>query len=63
MTRRGFTDIIVYLDDFLVIGADKQQCQQAFDTLRKLLLDLGFSISEHKLVPPDTASNFSWYRA
>ena len=56
MARRGFTDIIVYLDDFLVIGASREQCQLAYDMLLQLLLDLGFSISQHKLVAPTQAS-------
>ena len=58
MARRGFPDIIVYLDDFLVVGKDKHQCQLAFDTLRNLLIDLGFSISEHKLIPPTQRLTF-----
>ncbi len=52
MVRRGFTDIIVYLDDFLIIGDTRKQCQLAYDTLFQLLLDLGFSISDHKLGTP-----------
>lgn len=52
MARRGFTDIIVYLDDFLVIGATREQCELAYDTLLQLLLGLGFSISDHKLIAP-----------
>ena len=52
MARRGFTDIIVHLDDFLIIGATQELCQLVYDTLLQLLLDLGFSISYHKLVAP-----------
>jgi len=58
MARRGFTDIIVYLDDFLIIGATREQCQLAYDTLLQLLLDLGFSISDHKLVAPTQRLTF-----
>ena len=34
MTRRGFPNIIVYLDDFLVIGTTREECQLAYDTSR-----------------------------
>ncbi|XP_066928816.1 uncharacterized protein [Clytia hemisphaerica] len=52
MQRRGFPLIIVYLDDFLVIGRTRQECQAAFDTLHSLLISLGFTISPSKLVSP-----------
>jgi len=52
MIRRGFTGIVVYLDDFLVVGDTKESCQKAYDTLCLLLLDLGFTLSASKLVPP-----------
>ena len=52
MYQRGFTAIVVYLDDVLVIERTKQECQLAFDTLYKLLLSLGFQISPSKLVYP-----------
>ena len=52
MARRGFRDIVVYLDDFLVIGATYQECKEKYDVLLALLPDLGFTISWQKLVPP-----------
>ena len=52
MQRRGFPLIIVYLDDFLVIGRTREECQVAFDTLYSLLLSLGFTISPSKVVHP-----------
>ena len=51
MERRGFL-VIVYLDDFLVVGATKEECQQGYDTLCDLLVALGFQLSSNKLVPP-----------
>ena len=51
MKRRGFL-VIVYLDDFLVIGKTEAECQLAYDTLCSLLTDLGFQLSTNKLVPP-----------
>lgn len=58
MAKRGFPDIIVYLDDFLIIGASREQCQLAYNTLLQLLTDLGFTISTHKLVAPTQRLTF-----
>ena len=52
MSRRGFPDLVVYLDDFLVIGSNEVECSHAYNTLTALLTDLGFELSEHKLVAP-----------
>ena len=52
MQRKGFPLIIVYLDDFLIIGRTRQECQAAFDALHSLLIALGFTISPSKVVPP-----------
>ena len=52
MARWGFHSVVVYLDDFLVIGQTKEECQLAFDTLLQLLQDLGFQISWHKVLRP-----------
>ena len=37
MTRRGHRAMVVYLDDFLVIGATWQECQEVFECLLQLL--------------------------
>lgn len=50
MAKQGFQNIIVYLDDFLAIGATQEECTQAYKVLLQLLQDLGFTISEGKLV-------------
>ena len=42
----------------LIIGATREQCQLAYDTLLQLLLDLGISISDHKLVAPTQRLTF-----
>ena len=52
MDRRGFTAIVVCLDDFLVVGRMKAKCQAAFEFLLQLLQDLGFTISWRKMVYP-----------
>lgn len=52
MARRDFQAVVVYLDDFLVIGRTQEECQLAFSTLLQLLQDLGFQISWHKVTGP-----------
>ena len=52
MSRKGYNAIVVYLDDFLIIGESREACQAAFDALLALLQNLGFSISWRKVVPP-----------
>lgn len=52
MERRGFNSIIVYLDDFLVIGSSYAECLIAYKTLMSLLRSLGLSINYRKLVEP-----------
>lgn len=58
MAKRGFLHVIVYLDDFLVIGATQAECARAYEVLLQLLTDLGFTISQHKLVPPTRQLTF-----
>lgn len=58
MARRGYHGIIVYLDDFLVIGSSYHDCEQKYDILLALLQDLGFSISWRKLVTPTQCLTF-----
>ena len=58
MACRGYDAIVVYLDDFLVIGATKAECQAAYECLLNLFQDLGFQISWHKVVPPTQQLTF-----
>ena len=37
MLRKGYTGIIVYLNDFLVVGRTKKKCKEAYNTLCQLL--------------------------
>ena len=52
MAKRGFDTITVYLDDFLIVGENKEVCQLAFDTLITLLQHLGSEISWRKVIRP-----------
>ena len=56
MARRGFPKIVVYLDDFLVVGATRADCERAYNILVTLLQDLWFTISKQKLVPTTHAA-------
>lgn len=58
MAYHGFPNVICYLDDFLVIGDSKTDCQAAFTYLLKLLRTLGFSINYGKLVGPTKVLTF-----
>ena len=59
MAKKGFEAIVVYLDDFLVIGESMEACQAAFDSLLSLLQNLGFPINWKKVVCP-TQRLFFW---
>ena len=50
MVRRGFRAVVNYLDDFLIIGSTKEECQRGLVTLINLLHYLGFNTSWRKVV-------------
>ena len=52
MHRRGFSCVINCLDDFLIIGRSRDDCQRALLSLINLLLSLGFSVSWKKVASP-----------
>lgn len=52
MLRRGFVNMAVYLDDFLVSGNTYEECRVAQQTLIELLRSLGFFISWEKCKAP-----------
>ena len=58
MARKGYRAIIVYLDDFLVIGATWKECKEIFDCLILFLQELGFGINWKKVVPPTQRLTF-----
>ena len=58
MKRRNIKAIIVYLDDFWIRAATKEEAKLAMDILLKLLMKLGFSIQWRKLVPPTQILTF-----
>ena len=44
--------MICYLDDYLVISHDEEQCQKGYVLLQETLKSLGFEINMKKLEPP-----------
>lgn len=52
MRHKGIHAIVVYLDDFLVIGRTYEECQNALNVLLKLLRELGFAINYKKVEGP-----------
>ena len=52
MALRGHRSLVVYLDDFLVVGETEAACKAAYDDLCSLLHNLGSTLSSTKLVPP-----------
>jgi hypothetical protein len=58
MARRGFHNIHVYLDDFLVVGTDHNDCLITMNTLLSLLRQLGFHINWSKVEGPSTKITF-----
>lgn len=50
--RRGFSNSLVYLDDFLLICDTRQECENAQQTLISILRSLGFYIAWKKCTAP-----------
>ena len=58
MARRGFTALVVYLDDFLICAPTMKECTTALSTLVSLLRHLGFCINWDKVVDPTRCITF-----
>ena len=52
MIRLGFSKIVAYLDDFLLIGESYEECLSAWQEMKELLSKLGLPLNERKLVAP-----------
>lgn len=59
MAHRGFRTILTYLDDFLIIGDTKHECELAYYELNKLFTELGFNINWEKAVASKQRLTFS----
>ena len=58
MRKKGYDTIIVYLDDFLIVGSTYQECQEALFALMKLVRELGFQINYNKVEGPTQKLTF-----
>ena len=58
LAEEGHRDICVYLDDFLIRGATKEECTRSMNRLLVVLRELGFAISYKKVVPPTQCLTF-----
>ena len=54
MKHDGVVRCFNYLDDFIVIGVDQDQCELYQQKLHTVLVDLGFKVSEKKEIAPST---------
>ena len=52
MVASGHKSILVYVDDFLIIGASFEECKTSLDCLLQLLHTLGFTVAEEKTAGP-----------
>lgn len=52
MRTKGFYNIVVYCDDFLIIASSKEECRRTMLQLMKVLRKLGFSINYNKVLGP-----------
>ena len=58
MSRRGFPNVINYLDDFMVMGDSFHECQLAQMTLVNLLVSLGFEVAWKKSTSPSQTCTY-----
>ena len=58
MARRGFSAVVVYLDDFFICAPTLEECATALSTLVALLRRLGFCINWNKVVDPAQCITF-----
>lgn len=58
MAAKGYHNIVVFLDDFLVVHEDREFCLQTLNVLLLTLRELGFSINYNKVVMPTKRITF-----
>lgn len=58
MYRRGYQNIVVYLDDFFCVAPSYSECCEVQHVLLSLLIKLGFQISWSKVVGPSQCVEF-----
>ena len=58
MTRKGFPNLVNYLDDFLIVSSLREECLGAQLTLIGLFHSLGFQVNWSKLHSPSQRVKF-----
>lgn len=58
MARRGYSNIVVYLDDFLCVNDSYEKCCETQLVLMSLLIKLGFQVSWKKVIGPSQCVEF-----
>ena len=58
MTRKGFPNLVNYLDDFLIVSSLREECLGAQLALLRLLHSLGFQVNWSKLHSPSQRVKF-----
>ena len=58
MARRGYSNVIAYQDDYLIVGKNYEECFRAWTALITLLGELGLPVNHKKLVSPTTCITF-----
>ena len=52
LAEAGHPRVVAYLDDFLVVGATYQECQEALNHLLWVVRRLGFAVNYNKVIGP-----------
>ena len=60
-TNYGVSNVIKYLDDFLIIAKDSSKCQAAMDSFLSLCQEAGIPIASQKTEGPTTSLTFLGY--
>lgn len=58
MSSKGYHNVLVYLDDFLIIEPTKEKCIETLNILIKLVRKLGFSVAWDKVEGPTNRLTF-----
>lgn len=58
MAAKGFRNVVVYLDDFLIVEESYEQCRACMDVLFCVLRELGFRINYRKVEGPTQRITF-----
>ena len=58
MTRKGFPNLVNYLDDFLIVSSSREECLGAQLALIRLLHSVGFQVNWSKLHSPSQRVKF-----